>query len=96
MIKWLYTNYAPLPPVFIDGLLYVGIAFFGALFIEFTTDDAKQFIPLATLFWLKLATSSLGGSCTALKTFRSTTFADHKALKTGNTQTWPKTSPPTP
>lgn len=81
MIKWLYNNYAPLPAVWIDGALYVAIAFFGALFIEFTTDDAKQFISPPVLFWIKLIASSIGGACTALKTFRSTTFADHKAAK---------------
>lgn len=85
MIKGLATYLSTVPSVFIDGLTYVAIAFFGAWGVAFSSDEAAKFLDAFLLFWLKAACASLSGSLLALKMYRSTQFADHQQAKKGDT-----------
>lgn len=82
-----------IPPVVIDGTLYVSIAMFTALQSSFGSDEAAKFIALQTLFWLKTATGALLAAALSLKMFRSTSYGDHLKPKesTGNTEIYTKT-----
>ncbi len=83
MIKWIYNHYSPLPPVFIDGALYVLMGMGGVLEAAFAGDEAKQFIDPTWLFWLKTIVAAVVAGALYLKTFRSTAFAEHRAAKEG-------------
>lgn len=64
-----------------DGILYVLVAFFGAILSALGSDDAAKYIAPATLWYVKNACAALAAGVLALKMFRSTTFADHKATE---------------
>lgn len=70
-------------PVALDGYIYIIIALSAAAVASFGSDDASKYIPLATLWWLKNVFGWLGASSLALKMYRSTTFAEYKAVKNG-------------
>ena len=72
--------------MFIDGATYVLIAFCTAMSAAFGTDEAAKYISPVWLFWLRLIFNSFGASLLALKMYRSTGFADHKAKQNGNTE----------
>jgi len=67
-----------IPAVMIDGALYVGIAFTGAVTAAFGTDEAAKFVAPAALFWVRAACAPLAASLLALKMFRSTGYAQHQ------------------
>lgn len=73
------TKPPPIPSAYIDGYLYVGIAFFGALTASFGSDEANKFISSEILFWLRVFCGATSAGLLALKMFRSDSFANHKA-----------------
>ena len=89
MIRWAANYFSSLPPVFVDGSLYVIIAILTALIAVLGSDDAAKYIAAQTLFWMKAVTNCLNAAAIALKMFRSTQFAEHQEEKrksNGNTQ----------
>lgn len=74
-----------LPPVFVDGFLYVMVQTLTVLSTQFGTDEAAKYIEPTLLFWIKIVIGELAAGFLALKMFRSTTFAEHRASKTGDT-----------
>lgn len=81
MIRAMSKYFGSIAPVFIDGLLYVLIALFGAMMATFTSDDVANFISPAIIFYSKtLSTWGLAVS-TAIKLFRSTSYASHVDAK---------------
>lgn len=81
MIRAFQLYFSSLPPVFIDGLLYVlvgaGMAFAAIL----SGDDAAKHISPQVLFWAKAMTNVANASTISLKMFRSTIFAEHQKAK---------------
>lgn len=86
----------PIPSAYIDGYLYCGIAFFGALTAAFGSDEANKFISSDVLFWLRTLCGSASATLLALKMFRSDSFARHKEeMKAkGDTQVFTNPNPP--
>lgn len=60
--------------VWIDGLLYAGIAVFPSLITYFSSDDAYKYCNPYFLFWLKGALVAGASICGGLKMFRSQIF----------------------
>lgn len=87
MIRYLHSYFSSIPPVFIDGLLYVWIAILTFLTTQIGSDDASKYIEAQTLFWLKTSIGTVSAAVVALKMFRSTSYADHQQEKkrTGDT-----------
>lgn len=81
MIKWTANYLAGIPPVFLDGLLYVLIAEFGFFQVYFGGDEAAKYIEPTTKFWLCGAIGAGAAACASLKMFRSTTYGEHVAAK---------------
>ena len=79
MIRWASQYLGSIQPVFLDGLLYVLIAIFGAITACMSTDEAAKYLEPETLFWIRTTASVGGAAFLALKMFRSTAFADHQA-----------------
>jgi hypothetical protein len=86
MINWLSNYFRTSPQVIVDGLLYVLIAFFGAMIASFNSDEAAKWIAPWLLFWCRSVSTWISAALLALKMFRSTAFAEHVAeKKSGNT-----------
>lgn len=81
MINWLFNRFGKLPAVYLDGWLYVLIAFFGAWAACLSSDEAAKWIADWLLFWLRSSCSCISASLLALKMYRSTSFAEHQAEK---------------
>lgn len=73
--------FSSIPPVFIDGLLYVWIAMTGFCITFFSADDATMFIRPTALFWLKGIFGCGSAGLLALKLYRSTSYAQHLQAK---------------
>lgn len=63
-------------PVHVDGFLYFCIAFFGSLLVSLGSDAAYKYIEPFALFKYKMWCGAIAAGATALKTFRSTAYAD--------------------
>lgn len=72
---------ARVPPLLIDGALYVFTGFFAFLLTQFGTDEAAKYVAPPLLFWLKVGFGALANATLNLKMFRSTAFADYLANK---------------
>jgi hypothetical protein len=83
MLRKLSSYFATIPPVFIDGLLYVLIAWFIFNQTYFGGDEAAKYISPVVKFWLNWIIGSLATIAGALKAFRSTQYSDHQAKKSG-------------
>lgn len=82
-----------IPPVFIDGGLYVGMGVTSAMIAALSLDEAAKWVAPATLFWLKCALAVLDGVFLNLKMFRSTGYAQHldeKKQREGQTEFFAK------
>ena len=82
----------------IDGWLYGGMAACTALTASFQTDEAMNYIAPASLWYSRTVITTIGAVLLAVKTYRSTAFADNKAkveadtaATTGTIQTIPQT-----
>ena len=84
MIKRAADYLSALPAIFIDGSLYMLLAVFQFLQIQFASDEASKFIGLEVLFYIKTGVGSCAAGLLAVKLFRSTAFADHQNNKTGS------------
>lgn len=73
-----FTKIPPIPSAYIDGCLYVAIAWFSAWTAAFSTDEAAKYISDEALFWLRSFCATNSAMLLALKMFRSTSFGDHK------------------
>jgi hypothetical protein len=87
MIKAVASYCSGIPPVFIDGCLFVLIAWFIFNQSYFGGDEASKFISPVFKFWLNWVIGSGATMFGALKMFRSTSYAQHQENKkgTGNT-----------
>ena len=85
-----------IPPLLIDGTLYVSASLFAFLVSQFGTDEAAKFLAPTTLFWTKVICGSLGNAALNLKMFRSTAFADYQAGKKNGNPTEPPKPPKDP
>lgn len=77
---------AGVKPVFLDGLLYILIAAFGTMSTIFSGEEAYKYVNPFLLFWIKAVCGILLACVSALKMFRSRSYADHaddKAEKAG-------------
>jgi hypothetical protein len=81
MLKWAANYFSSIPSVFIDGLLYVLILWFGFNQVYFGGDEAAKYISANTKFWLNWGIGSGASIVGGLKAFRSNTFAEHQASK---------------
>jgi len=86
MLRWLSNYSKSVPPVFIDGTLYVLIAVFGTVQSMFTTEEAYKYVPPYVLFWGKSVLGTMLAAVSALKMFRSTSFAEHLETKATETE----------
>lgn len=87
MIAWAARYFGSIPPVFIDGLLYCMIALFVFCQSYFSGDEAAKYIAPNIKFWLNAALGSLAACISALKMFRSSTYAEHQQKKKDDEQT---------
>lgn len=84
MLHRIQIYFAGVKPVFIDGGLYVMLAFLGAILITFSNDDIYKYSPMSNyrawptfVHWTKSIDEWMIAVFTALKMFRSTAYADH-------------------
>lgn len=66
-------------PVHIDGFLLVMIAVSGSIIGISTSDEAFKYVAPNHLWWTRAVAGVVLAAVTALKTFRSTSYADHVA-----------------
>lgn len=85
-----------IPPVVLDGALYMAIAFFGALSAGLGSDEAYKYVEPYTLYWVRFISFVSGQTLLALKMFRNTSYATHVEGKKSDTGIWQIQSPPTP
>ena len=81
MIAYIQRYFQYVSPMFLDGTLYVLIAWFGAWAAAFSSDEAAKYVPDDYLFWLRTVCASTSAGLLALKMFRSTSFAEHQETK---------------
>lgn len=81
ILKNLQTYYSGIKPVYIDGLLYVLIALFGAMEATFNSDDAYKYMNVYFMYYAKQVTIWALAIVSALKMFRSTEYGEHVAKK---------------
>lgn len=85
MFHRIQRYFSDIKPVWIDGSLYVALAFLGAIMITFNNDDVYKYFPYpVAVFWVKSIDEWTIAALTAIKMFRSTAYADHldnKAMK---------------
>ena len=81
MIKAVANYFANVPPMFLDGMLYCLISYFTVWVNTISSEDAAKYIEPQTLFYLKAHLSSIAQAFLAIKLFRSTSYADHKAAQ---------------
>ncbi len=87
MIRYLSKYFSTISPVFLDGLLYVMLAITAVNATALSSDQAKEFIHPAILFYGLWLNAAADAGLLALKMYRSTAFAEHREEKkrTGNT-----------
>lgn len=64
-----------------DGVCYVAMAVFGALAIALGKDSAKEFMSPVVLYWAQTFCEANAAGWLALKTYRSTAFANKQTEK---------------
>lgn len=68
-------------PVVVDGLLYVVIAFFTSLVGLLAQDEAYKWLNPYLVYFGKTFGTLMLATATALKMFRSSSYADHRAAE---------------
>ena len=79
MFRWTANYLASIPPVFVDGALYVWIGVLTFLATQMSSDDAAKYVPAEGLFWIKTGIGTLSVAAVSLKMFRSSQYAEHVA-----------------
>lgn len=104
MIRSLQTYLRGLSPAFVDGMIYVAIAFFTFNNTFLGNDEAAKFIKPMILFFTKWFMGCGGAVSLAVKLYRSTQFAQHQQeqqdekneKKKQDTAFWKNPAPPAP
>lgn len=96
MIRYLSKYFASVPPVFIDGLLYVLLAITAVNATMLGSEKAAEFINPQVHFYALWLNGVVDAGVLALKMFRSTAFSEHREEKkrTGNTAFFGNPNPP--
>lgn len=81
MLRAIQNYFTTVTPMYVDGALYVGIAFFGALAALFSQDEAAKYLQPEALFWVRGSCAVFSATLLSLKMYRSTAFAEHLADK---------------
>lgn len=81
MIRYFQKYFASIPAVFIDGSIYVLLAFIGANSAALSSDMAAKYLDAELIFYTQWINNAMGASLLALKMFRSTGFAQHQEEK---------------
>jgi len=81
MLRAAASYFYSIPPVFLDGSVYVAVQLLTVLSTQFGTDEAAKYIEPETLFWIKIFIGEAAAGFLAIKMFRSTAFAEHQADK---------------
>lgn len=81
MIAWMQRYFSNIPPVFIDGFIYVCIQMLTVLSTQIGSDEAAKWISPAALFWIKITVGELAAGFLAIKMYRSTSYAEHREQK---------------
>jgi len=81
MLRYLQSYFDKVSPMYVDGALYVGIAFFAALAALFGSDESAKYLQPEPLFWTRGGCSVTSATLLALKMYRSTSYSDHLAEK---------------
>ena len=71
----------PLSKAYLDGWLYVSLAFFQAATAAMGSDEAAKWVDAMFLFWVRTFTGLISASLLALKMFLSTSYGDAKAAE---------------
>lgn len=66
----------PLQPVHIDGIIYVIMGFFGAIFASLSSDAAYKYVDPTWLFYGNMISEAIVAGATELITYRSKTYSD--------------------
>ena len=69
----------PLSKAYLDGWLYVSLAFFQGATAAMGSDEAAKWVSAELLFWIRTFTGLVSASLLALKMFLSTSYGDAKA-----------------
>lgn len=78
MYHRIQAYFAGIKPVWIDGTLYVLLALFGAVELTLNNDDIYKYVTdVRLVYWGKNIFAWLLAVTTAIKMFRSTSYADH-------------------
>lgn len=81
MILWTYRYLAQIPPMWLDGLLYLALAVLTQMQNDFSADDVLLYVGPVLLFWLKKSIGWAVAGALAVKLYRSRSFADHQDAK---------------
>ncbi len=85
MILAIQKYLASISPVFIDGTLYVLIAWFTFNQSYLGGDEAAKYVDASVKFWMNWVIGSGATVFAATKMFRSTTYAEHQSQKKSQT-----------
>lgn len=69
----------PLSKAYLDGWLYVSLAFFQGTTQAMGSDEAAKWVAPELLFWIRTFAGLIAASLLALKMFLSTSYGDAKA-----------------
>lgn len=85
-MKAIFLNLAEkiFSPASIDAWLIVFCASFVFMQGYLSSDDSYKYCNAIALFWIKFLVGSLAASCLALKSFRSTSYAESRKNGNGN------------
>lgn len=87
MIAAFQRYFSSIPPVFIDGFIYVCIQMLTVLSTQIGTDESAKYVSPTALFWSKLVIGELAAGFLAVKMYRSTQYSEHlREKKNGDTQ----------
>ncbi len=81
MLVRMQKYFSTIPPVFLDGALYTAVAILVFWQIIFGSDEAAKYISPLWLFLIKLGVGTGAVGANAVKSYRSTSFAEHQQAK---------------
>jgi hypothetical protein len=81
MLRRAANYFATVPPVFLDGLIYVLLSMTTTWMGIMSSESARQFVGVVWLFWINSFLVTANAGLLALKMFRSTSYSDHQNQK---------------